>query len=168
MVPSWNGESELEPVHGLRCPAHRPLPAVGEWLRQTRSEAAQAQFAYLILKKHFARENLRLRKDILPGSWWRIGWALFMNTDALVREAQHAEMLKAMFVELVDFCEAATGENFAYHLKELLERLDDSRERRDKITPLLPAKALAQFPEIDRMRDEEDEDCFGGMNLLGF
>ena len=144
------------------------LPGFGEWLALTRSETAQAQYAYIILKKHLARENLRLRKDILPGSWWRIGWALFMNTDALVGEAKHAEMLKALFVELVDFCEAATGENFAYHLKELLERLDDSRERREKITPLLPAKALAQFPEIDRMRAENDEDCFGGINHLGF
>ena len=144
------------------------LPAAGEWLGQERSEAAQAQYAYIILKKHFARANLELRKDKIPSSWWSMGWALYLNTDAFMREAKHTEMLKAMFIELVDFCESATGKYFAYHLKELLEKLDDSRQSRGKLVPLLPAKALEQFAEIDRMVDEEYEDYLDRMNQMGY
>jgi hypothetical protein len=144
------------------------LPAIGEWLQQNRSETAQAQYAYIILKKHLARENLELRKDKLPASWWSVGWALYLNTDALVREAKRTEMLKSMFAELVDFCEAVSGEYFAFRLKELLEKLIDGRSSRDKIMPLLPAKALNQFAEIDRMRDEEHEADIERLNQMGY
>lgn len=145
------------------------LPAAAEWLAQEdRNEKAQAQYTYIVLKKHLAREKISLRKEDLPFNWWNMGWSLYLNIDALVREAKHTEMLKAMFVELVDFCEAAAGEYFAYRLKELLEKLDDGRQSRDKITPLLPAKALAQFAEIDRLLDEEHDDYMERLNQMGY
>ena len=61
-------------------------------------------------------------------------------------------MLKAMFVELVDFCEISTSESFAYIMKILLEKFTRSR-----IKQFLPQKAIAQFAEIDRMLDDDHE-----------
>ena len=135
------------------------LPVIIEWLSRDRSEAAKAQYGYIVLKKHFNREHLSLRKDSLPFSWYSLGWSLYLNIDEFVRHEKHTEMLTAMFVELVNFCEMASGEYFAYTLKELLQHhfsgwsLSDS-----KIAPILPAKARAQFDEIKRMLEEEHDD----------
>ena len=97
-----------------------------------------------------------------------MGWALYLNTDEFVRKEKHSEMLKAMFAELIVFCQAATGEYFAHHLKELLEKLIDDPASRGKIMPLLPANALEQFAEIDRMRDEEYQDYIDRSNQMGY
>ena len=61
------------------------LPAVIEWLNRERSDAARAQYGYIILKKHLARRYRRLRKEKIPTSWWALGWALYFNIDELVR-----------------------------------------------------------------------------------
>lgn len=135
------------------------LPVIIEWLNRDRSESAKAQYGYIVLKKHFNREHLGLRKENLPFSWYSLGWSLYLNIDEFVRQEKHTEMLTAVFVELVDFCEMAAGEYFAYTLKELLNNFFDGWSlSNSKIAPLLPAKARAQFDEIKRMLIEEYED----------
>ena len=77
-------------------------------------------------------------------------------------------MLKAMFVELVNFCEITSGKYFAYNLKELLEKFIGDQASRDKISWLLPAKALEQFDEIDRMLWDEHEEYLRILDQQGY
>lgn len=126
---------------------------ITDWLsdlrKRTAEESAQAS---AIIEKHFKNANLDFRKNGEPTTWNGVGWDLYLNVDGLLREEKHSEMLKAMFVELVDFCEVSTSESFAYKLKILLEKFTRSR-----IKPFLPLKAVARFAEIDQMLQDEHE-----------
>lgn len=112
-------------------------------------ESAQAS---AIIEKHFINAGLDFRKNGETTSWNAVSWDLYLNIDGLLREEKHSEMLKAMLVEIVDFCEVSTSESFAYKLKILLEKFTRSR-----IRPFLPPKAVAQFAEIDQMLDDDHE-----------
>lgn len=121
-----------------------------EKMRKVRAEeSAQAS---AIIEKHFRSAGLPFRKTGETKTWESCSWDLYLNIDGLLREEKHSEMLKAMLVEIVDFCEVSTSESFAYKLKILLEKFTRSR-----IRPFLPPKAVAQFAEIDQMLDDDHE-----------
>jgi hypothetical protein len=134
------------------------LPDMSEWLREKRSEAAQAQYAFIILKKHFARAGVEMRKAETPKTWWSFGWDLYLNISELVTKREHSAMLKNLFVELVDFCQLFSGEFFAYNLLVILEKFIDGDPPRSLIMPLLPVKALEKMDEINEMLVAQHED----------
>lgn len=72
------------------------------------------------------------------------------NIRIFVSNQEHSEMLKAMFVEIVDFCEAFSGEHFfASNLADILKNFIDRELPFSLISPLLPEKALAKSDEMN-------------------
>ena len=121
-----------------------------EKMRKARAE--ESARASAIIEKHFKNAGLPFRKTGETKTWESCSWDLYLNVDDHFRDREKSPMLKAMFVELVDFCEISTSESFAYIMKILLEKFTRSR-----IKPFLPPKAVAQFAEIDRMLDDDHE-----------
>ena len=144
------------------------LPTFSEFLAKQRTEEEEAQFAYLILKKHFAFSGLKLRESEPPFSWQSFSWDLYLNIDKFVSERSHQIMLKNLLAELTDFCEAATGEFFAYTLKVLFEKFIQGDPPRSKFVPLLPQKAAARFGEIEQMLDDDHERYLEILNQQGY
>ena len=144
-----------------------PAP-LDEWLKKERSEKEQAEYAFLILKKHFALSGLKIKERETPFSWTSFGWNLYLNINGFVSERSHQSALKNLLAEIVDFCEAATGEFFAYTLKVLFEKFINQDPPRSKFTPLLPQKALVVFDEIDRMLDDDHERYLEILNQQGY
>lgn len=132
-------------------------PSLDEWLKSERTEKEQAEYAFLILKKHFALNGLAVKERDKPFSWNSFSWDLYLNIDSLVSDRSHHSMLENLLAELVDFCEAATGEYFAYTLKVLLEKFINQDPPRRNFKPLLPRKALVVYDEINRMLDDDHE-----------
>ena len=118
-------------------------------------EAAQAQYAFIILKKHFARAGAVIKHGDLPTSWWSFGLLFYLNISGFVRQGSHATMLTELLAELVDFIQAFSGEYFTANLYELLGRFDPPYSR---LEPYLPAPALAKIGEVQEMRRQEWED----------
>lgn len=139
-----------------------------DFLTKQRTEKEQAQFAYLILKKHLALSGLKLREGDPPFSWSSFGWDLYLNIDKFVNEQSHRTMLKNLLAELTDFCEAATGEFFAYTLKILFKKFIQGDPPRSKFMPLLPPKAIAQIGEIEEMLDDDHERYLEILNQQGY
>ncbi len=115
-----------------------------EKMKKVRAE--ESAQAAAIIEKHFKNAGLPFRKTGESKTWENCGWDLYLNVDDHYRDQENSPMLRAMFMELVDFCETATSESFAYIMKILLEKFTRSR-----IKPFLPPKAIAQFYEIDEM-----------------
>lgn len=135
-----------------------------DWLSDLRKrETEEAAQASAIIEKHLKTAGLPFQKTGETSSWSGVGWELYLNVDGLLREEKHSEMLRAMFAELVDFCEVSTSESFAYKLKILLEKFTRSR-----IKPFLPPKAVARFAEIDRMLDDDHERYLEILNQQGY
>lgn len=144
------------------------LPTFNEFLAKQRTENEQAKFAYLILKKHLALDGLKLREGDPPFSWNSFGWDLYLNIDTFVNEPSNRTMLKNLLAELTDFCEAATGEFFAYTLKVLFEKFIQGDPPRSKFLPLLPQKAVVQLGEIEQMLDDDHERYLEMLNQQGY
>ena len=143
-------------------------PLLEEWLKVERTEKEQAEYAFLILKKHFALNGLKLREGETPFSWTSFGWDLYLNIDKFVSERERQAMLKDLLAELTDFCEAATGEFFAYTLKVLFEKFISQDPPRRNFKLLLPQKALVMFDEINRMLDDDHERYLEILNQQGY
>lgn len=142
---------------------------ITEWLANLRKqEAEQSGQASAIIEKHLVNAELPFKKWSETSSWFGVGWELYLNIDVLLREEKHSGMLKAMFAELVDFCEISTSESFAYKLKILLEKFIESDSQRSQIKQFLPPKALAQFDEIDRMLEDDHERYLEILNQQGY
>lgn len=146
----------------------KDLPHFRDFLTKQRTEKEQAQFGYLILKKHLALNGLKLREGDPPFSWQSFSWDLYLNIDTFVSARSHQIMLKNLLAELTDFCEAATGEFFAYTLKVLFEKFIQGDPPRSKFLPLLPKKAAAQFDEIEEMLDDDHERYLEILNQQGY
>jgi len=143
-------------------------PRLDEWLKAERSEKENAEYAFLILKKHFAINGLKVKERETPFSWTSFSWDLYLNIDKFVSEGSHQAMLTNLLFELTDFCEAATGEFFAYTLKILFEKFINQDPPRSRFTPLLPTKALAAFDEMNRMLDDDHERYLEILNQQGY
>ena len=143
-------------------------PPLKEWLKVERSEKEQAEYAFLILKKHFALNGLKVREKETPFSWNSFGWDLYLNIDQFVSDRERQTMLKNLLAEIIDFCEAATGEYFAYTLKVLFEKFISQDPPRRNLKLLLPQKALSQFSEIYRMLDDDHERYLEILNQQGY
>lgn len=143
-------------------------PPLAEWLKTNRTEKEQAEYAFLILKKHFALNGLPFKERETPFSWTSFGWDLYLNIDGYVSATGYDVFLKRLLAELVDFCEAATGEFFAYTLKVLFEKFINQDPPRSKFTPLLPEKALAQMNEMNRMLDDDHERYLEMLDQQGY
>ncbi|HMS39911.1 MAG TPA: hypothetical protein PKE69_06785 [Pyrinomonadaceae bacterium] len=109
------------------------------------------------MKKHFGLNGLKIRESETPFSWFSFGWELYLNIDSYVKATGYELFLKKLLADLTDFCEAATGEYFAYTLKVLFEKFIEGDPPRSKFLTLLPQKALAQYNEINRMLDDDHE-----------
>ncbi|PYS84152.1 MAG: hypothetical protein DMF67_06520 [Acidobacteria bacterium] len=144
------------------------LPDMREWLTEPRSEAAQAQYAFIILKKHFARAGLPVREIYTPTSWFNFGWVLYSNIGAFVREGQHSPLLKNLLVELVDFCAAIPDDSSAHRLFQILGKFIDNDLTYRRIEPLLPVKALAKMGEMHEMLDEAHQRYMRQLDESGY
>jgi hypothetical protein len=133
------------------------LPDVREWLKEPRSEAAQAQYAFIILKKHFARAGLPVKAIYTPSSWFNFGTLLYGNINAFVREGQHSQVLKNLWIELVDFCVTIPDDSSTYRLLQMLEKFINDGSMYRRIAPLLPVKALEKMCEMNELLDEEQQ-----------
>lgn len=133
-----------------------------------KNEAEQSAQASAIIQKHFENAGLPFKKWSEPYSWCGVGWELYLNINEYLREEKHSEIFKAMFAELVDFCEISTSESFEYKLKVLFEKLIESESQRDKLTRILPQKALDQFDKIREMIQEDYEDYLERSNQMGY
>lgn len=139
------------------------------WLSDLRKqEAEDSAKASAIIEKHLKNTGLLFKKTGETTSWSMVGWDLYTNIHELLGDAKHAEMLRAMFVELIDFCEIATSESFAYKLKILFEKFIGTNPPRSKLMQLLPAKAIAQFNEIEQMLDDDHERYIEILNQQGY
>ena len=125
---------------------------------EERSEAARAQYAYLILKKHFARAGVEIKHDELPGSWFSFSWLFYLNIDELARQGSYATMLRELLAELVGFTQASSGKYFTDNLYELLKRLIESQKVCALIEPLLPPEARTKMEELKEMLWKEWDD----------
>ena len=144
------------------------LPEMNEWLKVERSKAEQAQYAYLIMKKHFARQGIALRKTDMPTTLSSFAGQFYTNVQEILRQPEHASMLRSFFVELTDFYEAFSGKFFAGNLLGFLENFIDRDPPRSFITPLLPAKALEQFGKINEIMQSNHEEYLERMNQMGY
>lgn len=144
------------------------LPAVGEFLMKERTDGENAQYAYLVMNKHFARAGIALRKTDVPVTLSSFGTEFYMNVDNVLRKSEHALMLRIFFVELTDFYEAFSGEFFAYNLLGFLKNFIDRDPPRSFITPLLPSKALARFGDIEQAMDDDHERYLEILNQQGY
>lgn len=131
-------------------------PPLDEWLKENRSETEKAEYASLIVKKHFIRAGLEAEK-YLDGvyGWLKFPQFLKLNIDEFMKKGEHAAMLKNMLAELKDFYEAATGESLAYYLFTSLESHFDGDAFYRRLEPFLPAENL-QTPDDLRQRREKD------------
>lgn len=132
------------------------LPTANEWLKENRSETEKAEYAALIVKKHFIRAGLETEK-YLDGVY---GWLTFpqflkLNIDEFVKKGEHAAMLKNMLAELKNFYEAATGESLAYYLFTSLDSHFDGDAFYRRLEPFLPAENLEILDEL-KIRREKD------------
>lgn len=118
-------------------------------------EAAQAEYAFIILTKHFARAGAVIKHHGLPTSWYSFGGLFYDNISEFVRQGSHPTMLRELLAELVAFIQACSGKYFTGTLYELLGRFDPPYSR---LEPYLPAPALAKISEIQEMRRQEWED----------
>lgn len=118
-------------------------------------EIEAAQYAYIILKKHFARAGAVIKHHDLPTSWWSFSSLFYDNISDFVRQGSHPTMLTELLAELVDFIEAFSGEYFTDNLYELLGRFDSPYSQ---LEPYLPAPALAKIGEMQERRRQEWED----------
>lgn len=143
-------------------------PPLDEWLKTERIEKEQAEYAFLILKKHFALNGLKVKADKPPFSWTSFGWDLYLNIDKFVSAGERQAMLKDLLAELIDFCEAATDEFFAYTLKVLFEKFISQDPPRRNFKLLLPQKAHVVFDEINRMLDDDHERYLEILNQQGY
>jgi hypothetical protein len=144
------------------------LPQMREWLKENRSERAQAQYAYLMMKKYFERAGIELRKTEIPATFASFGWEFYLNVSPVLRQPEHAAMLKSFFAEIVLFYEAIHGEFFASSLLGILESFIDRDPPRSLIVPLLPEKALAQFDEMNEILDRQHERFMEIQNQMGY
>ena len=121
-------------------------------------EAARAKYAYLILKKHFARVGAEIKHDDLPTSWSGFAWLFCLNVARLMREGSHSAMLKELLAEVVRFTQAFSGEYFTHYLYELLKSVIESQKSCALIEPLLPPEARTRIDELKEMLWKEWDD----------
>lgn len=148
--------------------APEKLPEMLRWLKEKRSEAAQSQYAYIILKKHFARENLQVRSNEIPTRWSNFNLNFYLSIDVLVRGGNHSSMLKKLFAELVDFSEAIDEEFSAYRLLKMFENFIGQKVSYLKIAPLLPAAMFKRMDRINEIQDAEYEAYIERLNQSGY
>lgn len=145
------------------------LPKMQDWLKAERSESACSQYALIMLKKHFERENLTMFEvKTMPTYWSVFVWDLYANAKPLVDEGTQSSMLKSLFAELVEFCESAFPDYFVYHLKLMLEKFLEFYEENAKIELLLPKKALEQITRIRQMIHDDYEAKIERENQMGY
>ena len=126
--------------------------------RAAEIEAAQAQYAFIILKKHFARAGAVIKHNDLPTSWFSFGWLFYLNIGEFVRQGSHPTMLTELLAELVDFIRAFSGEYFTDNLFVLLEKFIEQDPPYSLLKPHLPAQALAKISEMKEMLRQRHED----------
>lgn len=142
---------------------------ITEWLANLRkNEAEQSARASAIIEKHLVNAGLPFKSSGETKTWSSCGWDLYLNVEKLLQDYQYHDVLRPMFVELVDFCEVSTSESFAYKLKILFEKFIQSYTFRSKLLPLLPNKAYAQLDEINRMLDDDHENYMEILNQQGY
>lgn len=118
-------------------------------------EAAQASYAFTILKTHLARVGAVIKHGDLPTSWFSFGMRFYDNISEFVWQGSHPKMLTELLAELVDFIQAFSGEYFTDNLYELLGRFDPPHSW---LKQYLPAPALAKIDEMQERRTQEWED----------
>ena len=149
--------AQFEPSLREAFEAPEELPPADEWLAKPRDEPARAQYAYLILKKHFARIGADIEHDEVPASWWSFSrWLFCGNVERLLREGGHSAMLKELIAETVGFTQVFSGEHFTYNLFVLLENIIESQKLRDLLKPLLPPQAKIDEIMEHYWRDRDD------------
>jgi hypothetical protein len=144
------------------------LPAPREWLAAPRPESAQAQYAFIILKKHFARAGVGVKWNEVPTDFWRFDWLLYLNLDELVGRREHSAMLRDFLAEAVDFRELAGGEYFVQNLFGMLEKFIEGDPPYSLIVPLLPAKALAKMEAMREILWANREEERRRMDQMGY
>ncbi len=123
--------------------------------RAAEIEATQAQYAFIIMKKHFARAGAVIKHNDLPTSWFSFSWLFYNNIVEFVRQGSHSTMLTELLAELVAFIQAFSGKYFTDNLYELLGRFDPPHSW---LEPYLPAPALSKISEMQERRRQEWED----------
>jgi hypothetical protein len=148
---------QFDPSLRAAFDAPEKLPPAQAWLAEPRSEAAQSQYAYLILKKHFARIGAEIEHDETPTSWWSFSrWLFCGNVERLLRDGSHSAMLRELLAETIGFTQAFSGEHFTYNLFVLLENMIESQKLRDLLKPLLPPQAKMDEIMEHYWRDRDD------------
>ncbi len=144
------------------------LPDINEWLQEPRTEAVQAQYAFVVLKKHFARADLEIKNNNFPVTLYGFNWTLYLNIEMFICKREHSAMLRELLAELVEFVDAIAGEYFAYHLLEMLEKFIDRDPTRALILPLLPPKALEQMDEMKEMMARNHEEYMRRLDQMSY
>ena len=151
-------EEQLDATLRAAWKSPEGLPPPETWLASARSEAAQAQYAYLLLKKHLARVDAVIKHDELPKSWFGFSWLFYLNIDELARQGSHSAMLRELFAKVVRFTQAISAEYFVSNLYELMKNVIEERRLCSLVEPLLPPEASAKMDEMKEMLNRERED----------
>lgn len=144
------------------------LPAAREWLNEPRAEAAQAQYASIIMKKHFARENIELKLKEIPLKWWQFYINFYTNISEFVRAGTHPAMLKDLFAEVIGFSDSIPDEFSAYRVFKMFEHFIDRDPPYSKIAPLLPPEFFEKASEIDKIQTSQHEEDIERQNQMGY
>jgi hypothetical protein len=151
-------KEQLDATLRAALDAPEQLPALETWAASARSEAARAQYGYLILRKHFARVGAEIKHDELPASWFGFVWLFCVNLDRLLREGSHSAMLRELLAEEVRFTQAFSGKYFIDELYELLKRVIEDQKPCALLEPLLPPEARTRMDEMKEMLWRERDD----------
>ncbi len=144
------------------------LPEMRAWLNESRGEAAQAQYALIIMKKHFARENIELKAKEIPLKWRQFYLDFYTSISEFVRAETQPAMLKSLFAELVDFSDSIRDEFSAYRVFKMFENFIDRDPPYSKIAPLLPPEFFEKANEIDEIQTSQHEENMERQNQMGY
>lgn len=144
------------------------LPEMRAWLNESRGEAAQVQYAFIIMKKHFARENIELKESEIPQKWWQFYLDFHTNVAEFVRGRTRGAILKNLFAEVIDFSDSIGDEFSAYRVFKIFENFIDRDPPYSKIAPLLPAAFFEKTREIDEIQTSNHEEYMERLNQMGY
>jgi hypothetical protein len=128
--------------------------AAGSLKQAADVEAAQAQYAFSILEKHFARAGAVVKHSSAPTDWSHFCLLFYLNAnEVLENEMRHAELLIGLLAELVDFIQAFSGERFTKNLYDVLYDF----HHRNWLEPYLPESARLKIWVMEEMKSEDDD-----------
>ncbi len=138
--------------------------ASGSAKRAAEVEAARAQFAFSIMKRHFARAGVVMElNDPLalsvgyndpPQDWSGFLTRFYLYIDDVLKRGGHAKLLTGLLAELVGFIRASCID-FTVELYKLLSPFS----HRSWLEPFLPDLARERISDLEELEAEAEDEA---------